>query len=648
MGFFGELTFAANKNTMKQFFLFLFLLAGYAGFAQAPTRTITGNITSNYTFHNDTIYVLDGFVYVKNNAVLTVEPGTIVKGIKASRSTLIITMGSKIIANGTKARPIVFTSNETVGNRAPGDWGGLVILGRNIINRDADCSTCPGATVAASLDGVQNAIEGDIDNANGDGLYGGTLSDDNSGILRYVRIEFAGVIITPGNEINSLTMGAVGNGTTIEYVQCFQGNDDSFEWFGGNVNAKYIISSGAIDDDFDTDFGYHGKIQFAIAQRDSFNFDTGSNPTTNGFESDNDATPSFNDPRTQPVFSNVTMVGPLANGVLEDPGSFQNGARIRRNSLQSVFNSVLVGFPTGILLDGAGTTNAYLNDTLLLKNNIVAGSLGRNINTNQTASYSAVVAKFMSQGNDTSTTFAGLLNNPFDYLNPDFAANTSGLANSGAAFSGNLISDPFFTPVSFRGAMGSENWSECWTEFNAFDEPYTQPLNFGPTAAFGANVNNEASSATFSNTSASAGSYMWDFGDGNTSTEAAPTHTYATFGTYNVTLIAMNTCGADTLTSSVTIQEVGIESLSNFSAVQLMPNPTADRAQLTFEQQFAAEVHVEVLDLSGKLQMMAFQGMLPAGKVAVNLYTESMAAGTYWVRIRSNGAQKTLPLVIIR
>jgi len=146
-------TFEANKNTMKQFLLLIVLLSGLTGFAQAPTRTISGNITSNYTFHNDTIYVLDGFVYVKNNAVLTVEPGTIVKGIKATRSTLIITMGSKIIANGTKARPIVFTSNEAVGNRAPGDWGGIIILGRNIINRDADCSTCPGASVAASLDG---------------------------------------------------------------------------------------------------------------------------------------------------------------------------------------------------------------------------------------------------------------------------------------------------------------------------------------------------------------------------------------------------------------------------------------------------------------------------------------------------------------
>lgn len=647
MGFILPWTFAKKKN-MKNLFTFLFLSITFVGLAQTPTKTITGNITSNYTFHNDTIYVLDGFVFVKNNATLTVEPGTIVKGIKATRSTLIITMGSKIIANGTKARPIVFTSNEAVGNRAPGDWGGLVILGRNRINRDADCSTCPGAAVAATIEGAQNAIEGDIDNDLGDGLYGGTATNDNSGILRYVRIEFAGVLITSGNEINSLTLGGVGNGTTIEYVQIFQANDDSFEWFGGNVNGKYLISTGAIDDDFDTDFGYSGNVQFAIAQRDSFNFDTGNNPTTNSFESDNDGGPTFNNPRTSGVFSNVTLVGPNANGVLEDPGSFQNGLRIRRNSILSLFNSVAIGYPTGLLLDGSGTTNAYLNDTLLVKNNVIAGALTRNITTNQTALYSNVVTKFMSQGNDTAATFAGILNNPFDYLNPDFSSSSTGLAASGADFTGPKISDPFFTPTTFRGAIGPENWTECWTEFNAFDEPYNTPLNFGPTAAFTSTVNDELRSATFANTSSSASTYQWNFGDGNTSTEATPTHTYQNIGTYTVTLIASNTCGNDTITSEIVIQEVGIENNGFAYGFSLQPNPAAEMSQLVFNQRVNTEITVEVLDLAGKRIQTAYQGSMQAGKVMVNIYTQELAAGTYLVRLIGQGQSQSLPLVVVK
>jgi hypothetical protein len=635
-----------TKTTMKNLYTLLLLVLPFATFAQAPTKTISGNISADYTFHNDTIYILDGFVFVKNGATLTVEPGTIVKAVKATRSTLIITMGSKINANGTKAQPIVFTSNEAVGNRAPGDWGGIVVLGRNIINRAADCSTCPGVDVAASLPGNQNAIEGDIDNANGDGLYGGTLTDDNSGVLRYVRIEFAGVLITTGNEINSLTMGGVGSGTTLEYIQVFQGNDDSFEWFGGNVSAKYLISTGAIDDDFDTDFGFSGNIQYAIAQRDSFNFDTGSGPTTNSFESDNDGGPTFNDPRTSAVFSNVTLIGPNANGPLEDQGSFQNGLRIRRNSVISLFNSVVMGYPTGMLIDGAGSTNAYLNDTLLIKNNHIAGSLGRNITTNQASSYDAVIAKFVAQGNDTSTTFNGLFNNPFDYLNPDFAPATGSPVLSGASFEGPKISDAFFTPTAFRGALGGENWTECWTEFNAFDEPYTNTINFGPSAAFASTVNDATLTVAFNNSSSTATTYSWNFGDGQTSTDASPSHVYSAIGTYTVSLIANNNCGADTTTSDVTIIEVGIEELANTNNVSLLPNPANEFTQVVFNQKATAVTSIEVLDITGKSVMNAFNGQLNAGQNNIAVNTSTLAPGIYLVRIASEGISLTYRLAV--
>lgn len=640
-------TFVPDKqllHPMKKLYAFLMLLLPFFAIAQTPTKTISGNITSNYTFHNDTIYILDGFVFVKNNATLSIEPGTIVKAVKATRSTLVVTMGSKINADGTKARPIVFTSNETAGNRSSGDWGGIVILGKNIINRPADCTTCPGTAVAATLEGNQNAIEGDIDNVNGDGLYGGALSNDNSGILRYVRIEFAGVVITTGNEINGLTLGAVGNGTTIEHVQVNQSNDDAFEWFGGNVNCKYLVSTGAIDDDFDTDFGFSGKIQFAVAQRDSFNYDTGSSPTTNGFESDNDGAGSYAGPRTSAVFSNVTMVGPAASSSLSDPGSFQNAARLRRNTTESLFNSVFIGFPTGILIDGAGTTTAYLNDTLLLKNNIVAGALGRNITTNQAAEYSNVITKFMAQGNDTSDTFAGLLNDPFNYTNPDWKPSTGSTANNGAAFTGSLISDAFFSAVTFRGAFGTEDWTACWTEFDPNNQPYTSPINLNPSADF--TSSSVGLEATFANTSSSsATSYSWNFGDAGTSTETSPSHTYNAEGTYTVTLIAFSACGSDTTTSDITVVPVGIENI-NALAVQVRPNPATENAQLSFSLSSASETLVEVLDITGKRIDLVYSGTLNQGNQTFSLSTVNYTSGIYLVRINTEKAVQTVRLVV--
>jgi hypothetical protein len=199
----------------------------------APIKSVVGDIIANTTWSKDTIYILNGYVYVKNNATLTIEAGTLIKGDANNKGSLIITRNGKINANGTRNMPIVFTSNKAAGSRQPGDWGGIIILGKARINRPTDCSTCPGSTVAAGETGIQNAIEGDLDNASGDGLYGGTDDNHNSGTLRYVRIEYGGVVITPGNEINGLTMGGVGKATQIDHIQVSQANDDGFEWFGG-------------------------------------------------------------------------------------------------------------------------------------------------------------------------------------------------------------------------------------------------------------------------------------------------------------------------------------------------------------------------------------------------------------------------------
>ena len=245
-----------NKSNfvMKKLLLSVFTMISLAlgSEAIAQVTTVTGHITSNTTWTNDKIYRLDGFVYVDSTVTLTIQPGTVIRGVKATKGSLIVTRGGKLIADGTKQLPIVFTSDEAAGTRTYGDWGGVILLGAAPINSA----------------GGQAVIEGGVNNANGDGQYGGTNATDNSGTLRYVRIEYAGIPFSANNEINGLTMGSVGSGTSIDYVQVSYSGDDSYEWFGGKVNCKHLIAFRGWDDEFDTDFGYTGMIQFAVSLRD--------------------------------------------------------------------------------------------------------------------------------------------------------------------------------------------------------------------------------------------------------------------------------------------------------------------------------------------------------------------------------------------
>ena len=249
---------------------------------QYPTTqmVINTDVTTDATWSG--VIKLQNKVYVRNGATLTILPGTIIRGDYNSQGTLIVTRGSRIIADGNVNQPIVFTSNNPVGSRNEGDWGGLVILGNAINNQ-------PG--------GVVN-IEGLPPSTNTQ--HGGVNDNDNSGVLRYVRIEFAGIPLEPNKEINGLTFGSVGSLTTVDYVQVSFCGDDSFEWFGGTVNCKHLISYSTIDDDFDTDFGYRGKVQFGLAIRNENLSDAAGD--SNCFESDNDAQGSASQPLTAPIF----------------------------------------------------------------------------------------------------------------------------------------------------------------------------------------------------------------------------------------------------------------------------------------------------------------------------------------------------------
>ena len=315
----------------------------------ATTITASTDITTNTTWSG--IVLLKNKVYVKNGATLTIEPGTIIRGDKATQGSLIISRGAKIIADGTVNKPIVFTSNEAAGSRSEGDWGGLVILGKAVNNQ-------PNGV--ASIEGLTESEET---------KFGGTDDTDNSGIIRYVRIEFAGIALQPNKEINGITFGSVGNKTVVDNVQVSFSGDDSFEWFGGAVDCKHLIAYRGLDDDFDTDFGYRGRVQFGLIIRDASMSDAQGD--SNGFESDNDAAGSSAKPLTAPVFSNITSVGPKGDGTLVLPSGekFEKAFRLRRNTATSVFNSIITGWEKGLSIEGSPVEDNITGDTMVFANN---------------------------------------------------------------------------------------------------------------------------------------------------------------------------------------------------------------------------------------------------------------------------------------
>jgi len=390
----------------------------------ATTTTVSTDITTSTTWSG--VILLQNKIYVRNSATLTIAPGTIIRGDKATQGSLIVTRGAKLNAIGTLANPIIFTSNEGIGNRNEGDWGGIVLLGLARNNQ-------PG--------GVAN-IEGIVPTT--DTQYGGSFDNDNSGTLKYVRIEFAGIALEPNKEINGLTCGSVGSATTIDFVQVSHSGDDSFEWFGGTVNCKHLIAYRGLDDDFDTDFGFRGKIQFALSIRDKDVSDAIGD--SNSFESDNDAAGSAGQPKTAAIFSNVTLVGPKGNGsiVLPVGEKFEKAFRLRRNTAVSCFNSLVVGWEKGLSIEGTPVVNNVNGDTLLFSNNVLTGFTNNtntvyNAGTNGgAASTSSFYTSFWgADGNDSTQSIAQVSwVNLFTPLGttPDARLSSGSSAASGAAF----------------------------------------------------------------------------------------------------------------------------------------------------------------------------------------------------------------------
>jgi hypothetical protein len=443
-----------------------------------------GDGSDGYEIKENTIlkypntYHLKGFVYVTDGVTLTVEPGVIIKGDKDSKGTLIVEKGGKLIAEGTKERPIVFTSAMAKGERKPGDWGGLILLGK------------------APNNAGEQTIEGGVRSK-----HGGTVATDNSGSLKYVRVEFAGIEYSQDNEINGITFGSVGSGTQVDYVQVSYSGDDSFEWFGGTANAKHLIAFRGWDDDFDTDNGFSGKVQFALSVRDP---KTGDKSASNSFESDNNSSGSDATPRTSAVFANVSLFGPVANpasytneaatsGSPSGGARFQAGLHLRRNTQLSIFNSLVAAFPIGLIIENdkssttqAGATSGNLN----VASCVIAGT----VRAFQDKQYWTDNTVYSPNATDTAftpgyfrTTALGnrlyaaisdlkLSGNPLNLTSPlAFPQSDSPLA-SGATWTNSKVASGF-EQVSYIGAFAptatADNcWASGWTNFDPQNTDY--------------------------------------------------------------------------------------------------------------------------------------------------------------------------------
>jgi hypothetical protein len=441
----------------------------------ATNVNVTANITTDTHWTAGNTYYLKGQIYVKNNTTLTIDPGVVIKGDKtATGAGLFVTKGAKVNAIGTATSPIVFTSDQAPGQRVTGDWGGVILLGKASYNIN---------------NGVNN-IEGIA--ATADTEFGGGLTpddNDSSGTLKYVRIEFAGYVYAANAEINGLTFGAVGRGTTIDYVQVSHANDDSFEWFGGTVNCKHLDAFRGLDDDFDTDNGFSGNVQFCLGVRDPQVSDNPAISTSNGFESDNNATSDSSTPFTACVFSNVTIIGPHFRLTLPSGGTIANGfgraAQLRRNTKQKIFNTIFMDYNNGLHVDGVTTETNALNNELKFKNNIMAANTAGKVAyvnaSGNNASFN-VATWYAANNNTTVATNAGLLIKPYDLTNAqiytglDYRPATSSIAATGASFT-----DPSLETKDFTVAI-----SEFF--LTVYPNPYTSSFKLNYTSSSDASV----------------------------------------------------------------------------------------------------------------------------------------------------------------
>ncbi len=415
------------------------------------TDTLQGAITASVTLDASKNYFLKGQVYVKNNATLTIPAGITVYAQvnqdRESKSVLVITQGAKIFINGTVDNPVVFTSAATV--KTPGDWGALILLGKAPSN--------VGIGYVAGL------------HATTDTQYGGNVSNDNSGSISYLRLEYTGGINPPQenewsvDKASGLVMAGVGSGTIINNVMVKYSNDDSFQFVGGTVNVSHLISYNCGDDDFDFDLGYEGDLQFLIGYRTHASSEA---VRANGFESYNDSIPTTNTPLTRPVISNMTIIGPQETPIVKT--NLNQGVYMRKGTRLAIRNSIVSDYPEGAFMVCPKTGPAILadNDCEFRSNLVQTDTLARAFcwdhDTQGVWPDSTLTAFETNSVNKDSILVSSAdfkLTRMYGSGAPDLTPASGSRASAGADFTGPDFSNSFFTQVVYRGAMGSVNWA---------------------------------------------------------------------------------------------------------------------------------------------------------------------------------------------
>ena len=453
------------------------------GPGENATKDVAGDITSNTTWSVDTTYLIKGFVHVANGATLTIQAGTRIQGdFNTLGASLFVLRGAKIIAQGTAAQPIVFTSSRAAGQRQPGDWGGLIIVGN---------ATDARTGVEIEVEGT-NQVAGNTPGTNYKVTYhGGTTDTDNSGELRYVRVEFAGYAPSTGNELNSFTFAAVGSGTKLSFLQSMAGLDDSFEWFGGTVDADHLVSYESGDDHFDMSEGFRGRLQYLIAfQSTVLTQRSGSgSPSTDPQGIENDGCPSTaagctlghnTTPFTTPVVANFTLIGTGDVASSASGGGF--GILVRRGSGGWYVNGVLARWPRGAFtmrdpetyLRAGSVTTPDLTTADLAMRNILFAETSTAFQAGQAGAFDLAANSLTQEAGATTTLFtafpatvtATTTAAAFDWTPP---AGSPAASGGLATFTGKLsaAAGSVVTGTSYRGAAqpGGAKWWQGWTVY---------------------------------------------------------------------------------------------------------------------------------------------------------------------------------------
>jgi hypothetical protein len=462
-----------KKLTMKSIAIILlssFMIIGYSCKKKETTPepivtpepepnlvVIEGEIADERQLDASKKYLLRGKVYVVNGGKIVIPAGTVVMGEKSTDGTLIINRGGKIDARGTAANPIIFTSEAPAGFRNRGDWGGIVICGRSHTNGNAN-STIEGISASA---GSENGLYGPGS--------GAAILDDNSGVMTYCRIDFAGIDLSLDNELNSLTMGSVGSGTEIHHIMVTYANDDAYEWFGGSINHKYLIAYNTLDDDFDSDRGFNGKIQYGVIVREKATADIS---TSRAFEasSNSDAAAS---PHSAPKFANITVLGPrtftksgATYGTID--GLYGAAVEINSNSNLELYNSIVTGFPTGARFNGAGADSKVKNCIFTDNATLVSASGGSVIPANFSTTDGNIEVADRADIFGASATYSFAIPSPL-------LLDASSTYISGAPAMSSV--DAYFENQPFYGAFGTTphagwDWGTAWINFDPINAVY--------------------------------------------------------------------------------------------------------------------------------------------------------------------------------